>query len=52
VVEEVDEPTWGERDVLIEVRASGVCGSDLHTYRGHHPFRRPPVVWATRSPAR
>ena len=44
VVEEVDEPTWGERDALIEVRASGVCGSDLHTYRGHHPFRRPPVV--------
>lgn len=44
VVEDVDEPTWGEHDALIDVRASGVCGSDVHTYRGHHPFRRPPVV--------
>ncbi len=44
VVEDVEEPTYGEHDVLIDVRASGVCGSDVHTYRGHHPFRRPPVV--------
>lgn len=44
VVRDVDEPTRGESDVVIEVRASGVCGSDLHTYRGHHPFRKPPVV--------
>ena len=44
VVEEVDEPTPGEHDALIEVRASGVCGSDVHTYLDHHPFRKPPVV--------
>ncbi len=44
VVEEVDEPTPGEHDALIGVHASGVCGSDVHTYLGHHPFRKPPVV--------
>ena len=44
VIKDVEEPTCGEHDVLIDVRASGVCGSDVHTYRGHHPFRKPPVV--------
>jgi L-iditol 2-dehydrogenase len=33
-----------ERHVLLRMRAVGLCGSDLHTYRGDHPFRRPPVV--------
>ncbi len=37
-------PEVGEKGVLIRVRATGVCGSDLHTYRGRHPFRKPPVV--------
>jgi 2-desacetyl-2-hydroxyethyl bacteriochlorophyllide A dehydrogenase len=31
--EEVDKPTLREGDVLIRVRACGICGSDLHTYR-------------------
>lgn len=44
VIKDVDEPLCGEHEVLIEVRASGICGSDLHAYRGHHPFRRPPVI--------
>ena len=43
-VQEVDEPAYGEDEVLIDVKACGVCGSDLHAYRGFHPFRRPPVV--------
>ncbi|WP_311215003.1 MULTISPECIES: alcohol dehydrogenase catalytic domain-containing protein [unclassified Arthrobacter] len=28
------DPTPGPRDVVVEVQASGMCGSDLHTYRG------------------
>jgi len=32
-VREVPDPTPGERDVIIEVRSSGMCGSDLHVYR-------------------
>jgi threonine dehydrogenase-like Zn-dependent dehydrogenase len=30
------DPTPGPRDVVIEIKASGMCGSDLHTYRA--PF--------------
>ncbi|OLT19477.1 hypothetical protein BJF78_10965 [Pseudonocardia sp. CNS-139] len=31
------EPVIGPRDVLLDVRACGVCGSDLHAFtRGHH----------------
>ena len=41
---EVDEPARGDTDVLIEMKAGGICGSDMHAYRGFHPFRRPPVV--------
>lgn len=32
-VEEVPDPTPGYGEVLIEVRAAGICGSDLHGYR-------------------
>jgi 2-desacetyl-2-hydroxyethyl bacteriochlorophyllide A dehydrogenase len=31
--EEVDTPTLEEGEVLLRVRACGICGSDLHTYR-------------------
>ena len=27
------DPTPGPRDVVLEIRASGMCGSDLHVYR-------------------
>jgi len=30
---EFDDPTPGPREVVIEIKASGMCGSDLHTYR-------------------
>lgn len=33
---EFPDPTPGPRDVVIEIKASGMCGSDLHTYRA--PF--------------
>ena len=31
--EEIAKPTLAEGEVLIRVRACGICGSDLHTYR-------------------
>ena len=32
-VEQVERPRPGEHDVLVRVRACGICGSDLHMYR-------------------
>src|SRR5258707_5256800 len=32
-VREFPDPTPGPRDVILEIRASGMCGSDLHNYR-------------------
>ncbi len=43
-VHDIEEPRFGDDEVLIRVGAGGICGSDLHAYRGHHPFRVPPVV--------
>jgi L-iditol 2-dehydrogenase len=42
----VDEPApvAGPGEVIIRIDATGLCGSDLSTWLGHHPFRRPPVV--------
>src|ERR1044072_1755137 len=35
---EFPDPTPGPRDVVLEIKASGLCGSDLHVYRaGHEP---------------
>jgi 2-desacetyl-2-hydroxyethyl bacteriochlorophyllide A dehydrogenase len=37
-VEETPEPVAGPGQVLVRVRAAGICGSDLHWYRGHRPL--------------
>jgi 2-desacetyl-2-hydroxyethyl bacteriochlorophyllide A dehydrogenase len=33
VVEEVQKPQAGPLEILVKVKASGICGSDLHTYK-------------------
>ena len=33
-----------DTDVKIQVRATGICGSEVHAYHGKHPWRVPPVV--------
>jgi L-iditol 2-dehydrogenase len=40
----LDRPAPKGDEVLVAVRACGVCGSDVLTYSGEHPFRFPPVV--------
>lgn len=42
----VPEPVIGEADVLLEVRAVGVCGSDLHQWTADHswPVNYPVVL--------
>ena len=43
-VTDMETPSPGPGEVLIRVKATGFCGSDLHAYRGTHAFRIPPVV--------
>jgi L-iditol 2-dehydrogenase len=43
-VTDFDEPTIGEDDVLIRIRACGICGSDIHGYDGSSGRRVPPLV--------
>jgi len=42
--ESCDEPVPGPGDVLITVRACGICGSDVHAYLGKHPLVKYPVT--------
>ena len=41
---EAAEPEPRDGDVLMEVRAVGICGSDMHAYHGHDPRRVPPLI--------
>jgi L-iditol 2-dehydrogenase len=43
-VEEVPIPTIGPDDVLVRVRACGICGSDVHGFDGSTGRRRPPII--------
>lgn len=43
-VKDIDRPKIKENEVLMKVNVAGICGSDIHTYKGLHPFRQPPVV--------
>jgi len=38
-VEDVPEPVLASGEVLVQVAACGICGSDLHGYEGHSPRR-------------
>lgn len=42
-VEEIPAPTPGPGEVLVRIRSAGICGSDLHNYRGNRaPVFSPP----------
>lgn len=41
---DVDEPQVGDDDVLIQVEACGICGSDIHGYDGSTGRRIPPLI--------
>ncbi len=43
-VREVPEPVAGDADVLVRVRACGICGSDVHGFDGSSGRRVPPAV--------
>lgn len=43
-VTDVDEPQIGDDDVLVQVEACGICGSDIHGYDGSTGRRIPPLI--------
>jgi 2-desacetyl-2-hydroxyethyl bacteriochlorophyllide A dehydrogenase len=42
--EDAAEPEPGDGEVVLDVELAGICGSDLHGYRGHPGPRVPPLV--------
>jgi L-iditol 2-dehydrogenase len=43
-VEEVEKPVPGRSEVLVRVRACGICGSDVHGMDGSTGRRIPPII--------
>jgi threonine 3-dehydrogenase len=46
-LEDVPEPEIGINDVLIRVRKTGICGTDLHIYDWDERARRFPYRWSS-----
>jgi L-iditol 2-dehydrogenase len=44
VYKDVPEPEIGPKDVLIQVKACGICGSDVHGMDGSTGRRIPPII--------
>ena len=38
------DPQLAAGEVLLDIDAVGICGSDMHAYRGHDPRRNPPLI--------
>ena len=43
-LEQLPEPVPADGEVVLEIELAGICGSDLHGYRGHPGPRVPPLV--------
>lgn len=43
-VVDMERPQFGDDDLLIRIRACGICGSDVHGYDGSTGRRIPPIV--------
>ena len=44
VYKDVPEPVLGTDDVMVRVRACGICGSDVHAMYGSTGRRIPPLI--------
>lgn len=42
---DVSAPQPGPDDMLLDVAAVGICGSDVHLFRGEHPYRVFPMIY-------
>lgn len=50
--EELPMPTPAAGEVVLQTRANGICGSDLHFYHGTHPYRSYPMILGHEATAR
>lgn len=41
---DVEAPSPGDNEVILQTKRIGVCGSDIHVYHGMHPYTGYPVV--------
>jgi len=44
VYQDVPEPEFGSKDLLVRVKACGICGSDVHGMDGSSGRRNPPLI--------
>lgn len=44
LIQEVEKPIPKPGEVLIRVKLTGICGSEIHAFKGTHPYRVPPVI--------
>lgn len=43
-LQDVDPPVRKRGDVVVQVRMAGICGSDVHLFRGRNPFVQYPLI--------
>ena len=43
-LQDYQDPVLKPGEVIIKIKASGICGSDMHAYHGHDPRRNPGLV--------
>jgi threonine dehydrogenase-like Zn-dependent dehydrogenase len=43
-LQDVQKPTAGAGEVVLQVRYAGICGSDLSGYLGENSLRKPPLI--------
>ena len=43
-ITDMPEPEVGEHDVLVQIKACGICGSDIHGFDGSSGRRVPPLI--------
>lgn len=43
-LQDVPEPAPAAGEVVVEVRAAGICGSELEGFKSQSPFRVPPLI--------
>jgi len=37
-IQDIDEPVRAQHEAIVAIRRIGVCGTDLHAYKGNQPF--------------